>query len=216
MLCVRCGKRQAVREGLCKDCYLERIELKLPKRIELERCECGAIRYRGSWKKEIDGILRDILKRELRRVEFQARVKSYRLTERRGKFLVEIEIEVKVPELHASKTLKRELELVFRRKLCTKCIRKRGGYYEAKVQLRELDEKKVREIVARFEEELSRVEELKNGVDLYFISKSVAKRLVNELKQSGFVVKHSVKLVGMKGGKKLFREIYSVKPLNDK
>jgi len=211
MLCAKCGKKEAITKGLCRDCYLEKVELDLPKRIELDRCECGAIYHRGSWGIEIDSILRDVLERKLRRAEFSAKVKKYSLTEKKGRLLAEVEIEVKVPEIHASKVVKKELELAFRRRLCTKCIRKRGGYYEAKVQLRGIGIDEAKEILTRFAEEVSKVEEAKGGADLYFVSKSAAKKLASELKRRGFMVKRSAKLVGMKKGKRLFREIYSIK-----
>ncbi|MEM1860252.1 MAG: NMD3-related protein, partial [Metallosphaera sp.] len=70
--------------------------------------------------------------------------------------------------------------------LCDSCVKRRGKYYEAIIQLRSregnlgLDEKRFFESFFSREdaENLSDVVELREGVDYYFINRTVAKRLV--------------------------------------
>jgi NMD protein affecting ribosome stability and mRNA decay len=98
--------------------------------------------------------------------------------------------------------------------MCPKCSRMKSGYYEALVQIRgdPHSSKRTLDALERFikrrEGFFSKVMEDENGYDVYISDKTAT---------SAFFLKHRLKpkrsytLSGMKKGKKLYRNIYSIK-----
>jgi nonsense-mediated mRNA decay protein 3 len=94
-----------------------------------------------------------------------------------------------------------EIKVRIRYVLCPSCARKRGGYYEAKLQLRgripEDWEKNVTEAYA---------ENVKGGIDLYFSSLADERAVVKKFTSMRNVeVKESKKLHTVKNGKAIYK-----------
>jgi NMD protein affecting ribosome stability and mRNA decay len=104
-------------------------------------------------------------------------------------------------------------QITFVPQLCTDCSRRSGGYFEAIIQLRGSAEKtaKARDaLVARIEERsfVSKVEQLREGVDVYAGSRKAALEALREMR-----LKHgtSAKLFGVKDGRRVYRFTYCVR-----
>jgi NMD protein affecting ribosome stability and mRNA decay len=107
----------------------------------------------------------------------------------------------------------KELKYKFAKQTCQRCERISGGYYEAIAQLRGSGErinnliKKITKYVERREGFITKIEIVENGKDVYVSDKLI----MNEFfKDYDLKPKRSFRLYGMKRGKKLFRNTYSL------
>ncbi|MEM3841521.1 MAG: NMD3-related protein, partial [Candidatus Micrarchaeaceae archaeon] len=98
--------------------------------------------------------------------------------------------------------------------MCTDCFRRRSGYFEAIVQLRGdkfLIGRMFSRITSFMEKHnafVAKTEEHDFGVDMYLSDKAVANEF---FKESKLKPDRSYVLFGMKKGRRLFRNIYSLK-----
>ena len=231
--CVRCGKENVELIGsLCVDCYIETKELaELPKEIKGKVCKiCGSVWTEGKWIKQKDSSLSPVeylVYKELgRKMKLDQNVEefSYNLvkqySDQYGHLFADIEIKGKIrgKEFRIIKSVNLKIDRV----LCPDCIKRKSHYYEAIIQLRSKDEKGVtaekRNIFESFFdneaiENLSNVMEGKEGVDYYFIKKSVAKRVVSAFTASVKDVKviETYQDETIKNGKKFAKLVISVR-----
>ncbi len=97
--------------------------------------------------------------------------------------------------------------------MCGQCSRKSSGYYEALVQLRgprqqvETMKGALERFVERREGFISRIEKEEHGYDLYISDKAATSEFFLQRKLKP---KRSYTLYGMKRGRKLYRNIYSI------
>ncbi|MEJ2775439.1 60S ribosomal export protein NMD3 [Sulfolobaceae archaeon RB850M] len=230
--CVVCGREDGEFIGsLCLDCYIKTKELvQVPKEIHGKYCKiCGSEWVEGKWVKPNDpsmSVFESIVYRELgKRVKLDDNVEEvdYNIInqhyDQHGHLFVNIEIKGKVrgKEFRVIKTVNAKIE----RTICPSCIRKKGHYYEAIIQLRfkegKLDANKRQVFESFFNEEvidsLSDVIEGKEGVDYYFIKKSVAKKLVSTVSSTlkDIKITESYQDERMKNGKKSAKTVISVR-----
>ena len=110
---------------------------------------------------------------------------------------------------------------------CERCSRQAGGYYEAIIQIRadnrnlkddELET--ISEIIAESVEKehsnprafISRIEEKREGVDVYFGDKRLAQKIARNLARSfGAEIKESSKIAGREDGRDFYRFTYLVR-----
>lgn len=97
--------------------------------------------------------------------------------------------------------------------LCVDCSRRSGGYFEAIIQLRGSAENTAKardELVERMERGsfVSKVEQLREGVDIYAGSRKEALAALREMR-----LKHTsaAKLFGVKDGRRVYRFTYCVR-----
>lgn len=214
--CPNCGREtERLVEGLCKECFYKRKKpAGIPDRIDVEMCSCGKIRYKGKWTKAgIKKIIRD---------KFKGNEKEMELKKTNNHFKADIKIKNFFGE---NKDLQKEIYIKINKSTCNDCGRIRGGYYEAVIQLRgpkkrvDKSVKYIFEKVEKSKEKRSFVSDIKkvsakksekkgkiSGIDVYLGSKSLARRISKEIGKK-FNTKHkeSYTLVGMKNGKKVYR-----------
>ncbi|MBI2084964.1 MAG: hypothetical protein HYT71_00445 [Candidatus Aenigmarchaeota archaeon] len=190
--CPRCGKEDKLIDGLCLNCFKETTVL-AEFTGKLVQCSiCKRWLSKGTWK-TFEEALQDGIKHKGLLIETDT-------TNHGNYYTIEYSIDYKknifkgVIEVHSS----------VRKIACTNCSRTRGGYYEAMVQLRGNWRKP-------FEYAnwvgTSKVDERKEGVDLYVIKFAEAGKLVGMLKKKFKPeVKESSSMAGMKDGQHINRK----------
>ncbi len=233
--CFRCGKKDALIDGLCMDCYLESHEvLRAPEYIDLMVCpHCGAISVDGRGWKDYDDFEKGVTEEALRYVEISREAavmeietelihKDPRNYVLRGKALL------KIGEKGGKEEFTFESRIRLRRSTCPRCSRIHGGYYEAIIQVRGAgnpltEEEKIdaEEFVASRIEEMGRQsrdifitdeEEMHGGLDFYISNARAARSVAKELAEriSGKLTE-SKKLAGRKEGEEIYRFTYLVR-----
>lgn len=208
--CVECGKKGKTYNGLCIDCYIKsRKFFEIPS-INISICRnCGAY-YINKWRKE--DMWKDIeeyLKRNIKaEIEYEIEIDK-----EKNKIILKGNFEGK--EIRDEEKLK----INFKKRLCEKCSLQKGGYFEAIVQVRGIDEEQCKEIEKMAERKIeekdsfiSKKERKEYGIDFYIGSKKAAISLAKEIKEKfGGEMKKSSSLVGMKDGKRIYRDTYAIR-----
>ena len=158
----------------------------------METCrDCGQMKMHGNWTPSEDPIL-DLIKTTMD----NKNIKKYTIEEIKGDpYRVFYAIHVQLPEPDI------EFEIRIKHILCEKCSKKRGGYYEAKVQLRG-------NIPEEWEDAVqdARIEKIRGGFDLYFFSITQAMLFAKSFgKKHKAEKKESRKLYTVKDGKKIYK-----------
>lgn len=210
-ICFLCGE-PAVKEGYCEGHWGEKNPLiRLPEKVEAVQCpKCNLVKIRNRW-----------VPPDLERI-----IKSYakKLGEVDEWLVGTVKDKVKVHVSGWVKGRRKEefhfVKLKFIKNICPICGRLLGGYYEAKLQLRgEVTgpmlawiREQTAKIARKDRKAFYRHEMLKEGIDLYYGSKSAARKIANGLRKNfGAELKESFKVVGKKEGKELRRTIISVR-----
>ncbi len=204
IICPRCGATNAQKqfiEAFCIDCYP--VDITLPKEILFDVCKrCDRIRSGREWvKQDNEEISRTVLRK--------CKGSFSRAYYDRNANLITFVIS-KGPK---SISIIRRAPVTFQVTICPDCSRLSGGYYEGILQLRG-DRKKVekyaRTIQRRISETsfVSRVEENRDGIDLYFGSTPAMVEVLGELQLTYRITK---KLFGMKEGKTMYRSTIAVR-----
>ncbi len=203
LICVKCGKKAIKNEIFCVDCFPISIKVKPIKMFFCSRCR----RYRlKEWKALSKEELKDHL---IGKIKVNPGV------------IVDAELDFKNKKAtlfiaHSDNEFKREInfDIEFVRTICTRCSKKAGGYFEAIIQLRGNKEKfpylfkKIEKMLVKKGEFISKVEERKEGIDIFTSSSKLSREILNEL---GLSYKMSRKLHGLKEGKRIYRLTLAVR-----
>lgn len=236
MFCVECGKEGKLYQGLCADCFRKKnIFITIPANIDIEICaHCNAKRKGKGWiSLEEEDIIEESIIENIKSPkiveDFDIHVKPE--YEDENNIFTRVTTHANVMGLKVQE--KHETRIRIKRSVCDECSKQQGGYWEAKVQFRgskrhltQNDFEKAMDIVdlmvcVKEKKDkgafITKIEEMHNGLDFYFGSKSfgkaVAKKLANEF---GGQVKESRKLMGRKDGKDVYRMTYAVRSLDYK
>jgi nonsense-mediated mRNA decay protein 3 len=206
--CFLCGKKtEDLIEGYCQECYNKEFNLiDVPKEITFTVCsKCGRIRHRNKWQDiGVEDLLKDKVKIKGNKVSLRIKVNDNMHVVARG-------------YLKGSKKVKEEEHIVYLKpikKVCQDCSRRTGGYVEAIVQLRGKSAKAMDFIEDQMirENQTFRVENVKNGLDIYLADKNFADRMTNRLKKKfNAKIKKNYKLVTRKKGKNIYRSVILVR-----
>ncbi len=107
----------------------------------------------------------------------------------------------------------KSIELKIKHETCQRCYRISAGYYEAIVQLRgnvkKMDSlsEKIKRYVERRGGFITKVESIDNGLDIYASDKMMMNEFFNDY---DLKPKRSFRLYGLRKGKKLYRNTYSL------
>ncbi len=209
--CPKCGRStEKFYDNLCKDCFLQKIEIPdLPEKIVIRQCKiCG--KFYGDERGEmvLESAVDKVLKKLLKEKEIQSA--TYRIDKNK----IHSEITLEVGGL--SKAIELDFDLVEKVTICRFCSQKLSGYFNSILQIRGgQTEKALEETGAEVKrlnkrDELafiSKIEKVKNGVDVYLGSKSAAHKVVNLLKiRHNVKIKISRKQYGIKEGKNVYRD----------
>lgn len=200
MICPKCGKSDKDKmfiEAFCVDCYP--YNFKIPE-IEIEECKrCGNIRFRGEWqpfnRKKFEEYVASKCRGDFSSVNYDSKKESLIFTVRKGK-----------QEIIIEKSFKPTIKI----SLCPECSRKAAGYFEGIIQLRgnEYEIKKYQRLLSdllKKETFLSKLEEKKEGIDLYVGSSKAVIKILSEMGLKALMTK---KLMGVRNGKRYYRTTF--------
>lgn len=217
-----------VLEGLCADDFARKHTLvRAPETIDVVRCaHCGALKTNGSWvEADLEDVLLDLIAANAER---DPRVERVRYT---------CDLRTQDDRIHAV-TVKAtcrvgdwDLLTSFHTTLrvhggvCPTCTRRKGGYFVGTVQVRaegrevtKEERRRVRELASRAdargasEEFVSRIEEVRGGLDVLTSTNPLAKRLAKELaKEFQGTVGSSATLHTKREGRDAYRATYVVR-----
>lgn len=216
-VCPSCGASESEKPfvgNFCIQCYLKLYTpVVVPEEFKVKLCpRCQALRL-GRWVR--DWSYEDVLKYLSSKVKIKLENSDVSGSIRENKLFLKIsgfeqgqfvELEFQIP-------------IVFVKEVCPSCSRKAGGYYEAVLQLRG---KGVEEVLEKIEflvsqakgpmDFITKIERRKEGIDVYLGSRKLASRLISELsKDFKFKVRSSIKLHGVKNGKRVYRITYALR-----
>ncbi len=191
--CPKCGKSDAdvaFHGELCMECTKTQIG-ELPNVQVIICSKCGEVLDKGRKKKETT-----------------VQEEATRLLKLKGTDPVYSEDMTSVEYDTPSGRIKRDLLILIRKEQCVVCARSNSQYFEAIIQIRGDDRLKVERMVdiltKRVESRsfIPKIDELKEGIDIYCGSRSEAIAALNAQKL-GF--QRTEKLAGEKNGKRLYR-----------
>jgi len=217
--CPQCGKGEdecgePFVGAFCPGCFASKnclFEVRQP--LELEYCpKCGKSKFSGAWERPTKERLAQYLASKVRSA-YPFKVKGCCVSSpEKNQFLVEAEISLELPQgSTAEKKATRTVALL--PTMCAGCSQRSGGYFEAIIQLRgdpaEVAKKAglIKAMVGN-ESFVSKVEELKEGIDIYVGSFKSATGVLSKL---GLSYTQANKLAGKKRGKNLYRRTYCVR-----
>ena len=219
--CLVCGKTAEI-EALCEEHWVEKQELFSLEPFTMESCDqCG--RWKGlkgrEWIKA--GNLSESIIQAVKdhvKPAFDAKMSDITVTIRQlgennpGIALVSAMVTGFIEP--ANTEVKRIVEI--RVKIhwikCDLCVQLNGRYHEAVLQLRGDAKESLVDIVKEVTSQMHyRVEEKKEGPNVLFVKKGDGNKVVKELKQRGFAIKRTSKLVGQKKDRRLYRDVYAVR-----
>ena len=243
--CFICGKEGPLTDDRCRECYLrESFHFSVPAKLKVPYCKSCNSYYTSRWKTLEDKIsfIDEILKNNVssnRDIDFVTEFSKTKKEIQTKVDLIEegniskIRLTIRPFDEDPSFDIEASTEIQLSGEQCQRCSRFYGGYYEAILQIRN-DEKKIEleraneimEIIDDLSDKLiskdrmafiARVEELKEGIDIYMGSLSAARKIANELiKRFSGAVSESHKLMGLDkdSGKKIYRTTVSVRLKN--
>lgn len=197
----------------CEVCVIKKIDSKIDIAVTLQTCKsCGDIKTNMGFKRRGKESFESALYTATHRSAPSCTLEFVDFNNGTGIALVRFRCEVGAQAVQFEK----ELNIKFTKSLCDRCYRIKAGYYEAVVKIRGDDERADRflEKLGLFLENygtfISKVDEMKDGYDVYIGDKTAVNKFfaINKrLKRPIMAYEH----YGMKGGKKLYRNIYSVR-----
>jgi nonsense-mediated mRNA decay protein 3 len=229
--CPRCGRPS---EGVCETCAGNMEPwVRIEPRLTVAYCPtCGATREQGCWM-IVPGDRQDLVDRLIgSAVTYHAEVSRARhsfscrdWSANRTTCRVQVEGIYHGQPVQAS----REIEILWKGELCTRCSRMSGGYYEGVVQVRASGrdvsprEKEIAIMAAEGIENslreggdalsfISRIDEVHQGVDIVVGTQAMGRMIGQEiLSRLGGTLSTHPKLVGEKDGIPVYRVTYSVR-----
>lgn len=201
MFCPICGKES---KGICKECYLKRNPIDI-KNFQLTICKkCGKIfPENGDDEENLKRIvLKNVSHGEM--VEINDLKISYSKDEKFKKFM---NIKAVLFCEYQGEKFKHEQNIKVKviNRLCKLCSRRSGNYSEVVLQLRG-DREKIKEAYRKIDQNfVSNVDELKEGLDVYLISRDYGTSLIKRFADEGAIIKYTNKLIGMKDGQRIYR-----------
>jgi len=224
--------------GMCLKCYLNEHPLfELPKEFSFKICpDCGSYSTKEEWFKSENNDLFHIIENATYNILLKPYIREdkidFSLTFDKNSFIFSSKDLLKSIILTIEGRVKEDINLKRRQnvnlnlnyELCKNCVNLRGGtYYLSIIQLRVKDENyfetinEVLDNIQKYVEKLfekdqrqyiSKIEDLKFGVDLYLSTNELMNNIIKFLKSNYyFVLKRSKKLVGRDSqkGKNLYR-----------
>lgn len=226
--CVECGAEGETLEGLCADDFARRHTLlRAPERIDLVRCShCGSIKTNGSWVEvDLQDHVLDLLAARVERDPHVARVRyTHELRpEDERNVAVTAKAVCRVGPWDLVTSLHTRVR--FHGGACPTCSKARGGYYVGTIQVRAdgrgvtADEsRRARDVAERLaasggrEQFVSRVEEVRGGLDVLVSTNALAKQVARELaRELGGTVTSSATLHTQREGKDMYRATFAVR-----
>lgn len=230
--CIECGAEQEFLRSLCKDCFIKRNHfISMPEYVDVTLCYfCNARKGRKSWTDHADReeAIKCALEEALQTGKEAQHLKVGSQLEFvdpfNGSAQLGIDFKVEGKRLHEDASTAVRLSIG----VCTNCSRKTGNYFEATLQVRangrpmlESERQEVTKAVMDFMDKegakdssvfLTKLDELRTGVDFFLSSTAAAKGLQKRLSKTyGAPTTDAMKVVGRQEGKDVVRSTFLVR-----
>lgn len=193
----------------CEYCVIDQISSGIPKDIKVPKCRsCGRVKTNVGFIEFNSESLDNAIRYAMHMPEFDIS-------------LIEFDESTSIASIHFEKEVnnepvgfERDIKIKFTNILCPLCSRERAGYFEAEIQLRgdfnkiAPVEKRILDFINKNGSFVSQIKESKLGVDLYIGSRDVANAFFEANKR--LKPKRAYELHGIKGGVRVYRNIYSL------
>ncbi len=217
MFCPVCGKES---KGICMECYIQKNPVGI-RDFEIKIChKCGKIFPETD---EDEKNLKKIVTKNIfcgERIKINNLKIEYNTDEKFEKFM-NIKT-VLFCEYNDEEKFENEYDIIVKvlKTPCKTCSKIAGHYCEVILQLRG-DREKIKEGFNKLDKKfISNVEELKEGLDVYLISRDYGLSLNKSFANEGALLKFSSKLWGLKDGQRVYRGYILIKfsdlKINDK
>ena len=182
--CANCGKEtNKLVDNLCSNCYIEAKEVKVPKRLIQKICsKCDAIFAQGVWiksKKSLEANLNEKLKKKLKLPESE-KLKAVEVDLKNSR------ARIKTSVLDKEFDLNQKVNIEIIKQLCFECRALSSKQHKIKIQLRfnkfssALVEKALT-FTKQKKKFIQKVEEYRNGLDIFMKNPGVANTLARKL-----------------------------------
>lgn len=209
--CPACGKEtNALFDKLCESCFREKNKFaEISPQIKIKICKnCGKTEKYNIDKLDEMGIIK-IIKNNMK---INGKLENIGIRKEGGKIIIKVFGFLK-NKVFVEETL--ETKIIIKEILCETCGKVKGGYYEAVIQLRGDKDKientlEVLENMIRKRGVMTKIEEKKEGVNVYFTPKKILGYLIKNLPETK-EIKRSYTLATKKDGKDLYRNTVLVR-----
>ncbi len=124
---------------------------------------------------------------------------------------VEVTAHGRFTERRVEKKETKKILVLVTDRMCQNCIKLRGNYFEAVIQVRgEKKEKILKILMEHMKNKIASIDTLKEGYDVKIIDKKIAASVSQGL-QKKYKITKSFKLAGKKKGKELYRNYYAIR-----
>ncbi len=232
--CIYCGRESTpdnpVVNNVCLECRIKRGELLIVSRRELryDLCKiCGNVRIGYRWMNthSFTEALKTVVYRDIPRYVKPGEavtikgVDGYELLSE-ANWRTRINVYFHIEYGGVEKSVPVEFIVYFNPVKCPRCMMVESGEYEAVIQLRNIDRRRLDRILMeefsrdrRLQRDLIDVIESGNGVDLYFYNHGAARKLARRLaSRLGLRIMENYEQVGQRSGKPRARLSISLKP----
>ncbi len=209
--CIKCGaKNKELINNLCEDCFWDEKLVDIPSEINLILCSsCTSYLHGKKWikKKDFDSLLNESiiteLKKKLSKNILLKNIEILRDERIPNKILIRVEISID----NISKKIEVLGNISYRK--CNYCQAVSTGKYKTIVQIRNINEEyleKIKSIIEEFHSfngriEISEVKELKEGINIKFMSISKARLFAKKISSiTGAKIIETAKTIGYKRG----------------
>jgi len=209
MFCIKCGKKAKI-GNFCEECYLEKKELFTISDIPIIICiDCNQYLDNNDkkWHRffSIENLIKEIVLKNIKTKKDTAIIEEHIVMRKIGNgYKVRITCKGRVNGL--IKIEEKTIKVIVKKRLCENCVKLRGNYHEAVLQVR--DEDLAKKIIDNLGNKPYILNKVKNGYDIKLIDKRDAK-VIKQIK--GIEVIKSFKHVASKKGRNIFRDFYSIK-----
>ena len=186
--CAKCGKELAkLHEGMCADCHFDSGSVKLPRKITVQVCKnCDSVNWNGLWIKSEHPheyyLHLAVLDRLDAPSEIEVENAKILQSDKEGR----VELSLDILGRKFTQVLPVELYVIERK--CLDCIQRSRLVHEATLQLRTTRGAEgfisaAMPAIERYKSNILKIEEQKNGADVYMSGKEPARHLASELKK---------------------------------
>lgn len=232
MGCIECGAEQEFLMSLCKECFTKRYHfISIPEYVDVTLCYfCNARKGRKSWtdhanrEEAITCAVEEALQAGKEAKYIKADTKLEFLDPFNGSAQIGVDFKVDGKKLHEDASAAVRLSIG----VCTNCSRRTGNYFEATLQVRssgrpmlESERQEVTKTIMDFIEQegakdssvfVTKMDELKTGLDFFLSSTAAAKVLQRRLSKTyGAPTTDAMKVVGRQEGKDVVRSTFLVR-----
>lgn len=186
--CAVCGSQKTkLINNTCIDCYFKTIQIDVPKSAKISACPaCDSVNLKGFWVKadeEHDFYLTQAIIDKLK-LPAGVELEDIEILQTGKEGLIQLNLNVEGKRFSIIKSI----ELYVEDRLCDVDAKRKREAYDGKLQLRTDKDVhdflvKISELIAPFSNNVLKAEEVRTGIDFYFIEVDVMKQALVEIRK---------------------------------